>query len=416
LKEIVSPSKLNGVISPPGSKSVSHRALILGGFSKGTLIHNLLESADVQATKSAMEQMGVEFQEENGELRVVSIANHAPGQVNCHNSGTTLRLLTGIASLFNGSSILSGDKSLNRRPVGPLVSSLQQLGAEISTEQGRPPVHINGPVSEGELQCTILGNESSQYISALLLLAALRYGEKTRIELIPPVVSFPYIKLTLEMLEQADIEIFEENNIFEITGKQLNLKEINVPADFSSAAFFIVAGALPGNEITIRNMDRQYTQADSRIIDFVQRAGAMVEDRGATIHIKGDELRSFEADLGDCPDLFPILCVLAAMCNGTSRLYNAHHLKIKETDRISAMADNLKRVGIEINTTEDGAIITGGTINGGVTLDSFTDHRIAMACAILGTQATESLEIENAECVSVSYLDFFSDLRSLIAR
>jgi len=412
---IIHPSQLHGMIIPPASKAISHRALILFAFSlPGSQIENLLASADVQATKQALVQMGAEFTEKNNTLILKQSARTGGGEIDCMNSGTTLRLFTGISSLFANRTTLRGDSSLMTRPVGALVESLQMLGAEISTTSGKPPVVINKPMSSDQLHTEIRGNESSQYISALLLTAALRDGLTTEIILHPPVVSRPYIDLTIQMLRQRGIEIITIDSGYRVAGtKTFGQSNLQVPADLSSAAFFIVAGALPSNLIKIRQISFDYPQADGRIIEIVKQAGAEIRHEGNELTIKGSEVHAVEVDLSDCPDLFPILCVLAACAEGTSKLYNAKHLRLKETDRIKTMLANLEKVGIHFEELEDGALITGGQIHGGVELDSFHDHRIAMACAILASQADSPCEIINAECVDVSYPNFYETMEKL---
>lgn len=405
---------MTGEISIPPSKSISHRALILAAFSdSGSRVDNLLESEDTLATLDSLAKMGAEFYREGNSYVLTKRAHHG-GELSCDNSGTTLRLLTGVASLFDDKSTLMGDASLNKRPMGPLLDALTMLGADISSTNGFAPVFINGGVSKN--YCEIKGSTSSQFVSSLMTMAALRVGIQTRIDIIKPIVSKPYIDLTEKMLLGAEVPLekteSDEKLQYTINGRELGRNNFVVPSDYSSAAFFIVAGALKNNQIHILGMSDEYPQADSKIIQIIEKMGGKIR-RNNGIEISSSELQPMDINIADAPDLFPILVVLASLVRGEIKIGGAHHLKFKETDRIKTMTQVLRKMGVQIEPTPDGAIISSHSIPGGVEVDSYGDHRIAMAASIAATLADNPVTITNASCVDVSYPGFFGDLKKL---
>ncbi len=263
---IIGQRRLEGSIEIPPSKSITHRAFILTCISGGRVSNPLL-SEDTKATLGVLEAMGAEFHWEDASLIVDQTISHGAGSVDCKNSGTTLRLLTAVASLFPESSELSGDDSLNSRPVEDLVKALKDLGVDAESTSGTPPVRVMGPLPVGDLDCTVSGSISSQYVSALLIALASRDAPST-IHVTGQMVSKPYIDLTIQMLRDfgASIEILEEG--YRILPSELQSRDVRVSPDFSSLAFFAVAGALGDNSIRISGMDRKYPQADSRIIEM----------------------------------------------------------------------------------------------------------------------------------------------------
>ncbi len=408
---IIEPRRLEGSIEIPSSKSITHRAFILTCIAGGRVSNPLL-SEDTKATLGVLERMGAEFHWEDGTLVVDRTISHGPGSVDCKNSGTTLRLLTAVSCLFPETSELSGDDSLNSRPIGHLVEALVELG--ISAESsGTPPVKVSGPFPSGDLECTVAGDISSQYISALLIALATRNAPST-IRVSGRMVSKPYVDLTIQMLYDfgASIEIGE--NSYRINATSLRPCDIRVSADFSSLAFFAVAGVLGENRISIMGMDMRYPQADSRIVEIIEMFGGNIEWDDDILKLSGGDLIGCDVDLGSSPDLFPIVSVLASMSIGRSRLFGAHHLRFKETDRIKAVVEMLEGMGVDVEETDDGCIIEGtGSIHGWSAVSTYGDHRIAMAATIAGTAADKPVEIDDPDCVAVSFPNFFEVLESV---
>lgn len=413
---IVYPSTLRGKISPPPSKSVSHRALILAAMlGKGSSLCNLLESEDVLATKNCLESMGAGFSSNgDGCIMVENKPVYGSENLACKNSGTTLRLLSGIATLVEGTSILMGDDSLNSRPMLPLVEALRELGVSVEDTEGHAPIKIKSGRSNSD--CHIQGSVSSQFVSSLIISAAFS-GEKNTILVQKPIVSSPYMKLTTTMLEMAGIEIeiveSDDGILISIDGKKSSPTTYKIPADISSAAFFLSAGALKENSITVENIDNSLPQADSAIIHILEEMGANIHQTKSTVFSQGSELNAISINLGNSPDIFPILCVVGSLIKGKVEISGAHHLKFKESNRILTTCNFLKKMGADISATDDGATIFSSSLQGGCKINPSGDHRIAMAAAIAATFCEEPVIIDNPDCVAVSYPNFFKDLEKL---
>lgn len=408
---IIGRRDLRGSLSIPPSKSITHRAFILSCIAGGS-VKNPLLSEDTKATLDVLSQMGAEYHWDGNTLVVDKVISHGSGSADCRNSGTTLRLLSAVASLFPELSDLGGDDSLNSRPIAGLADALIELGAEVKSSDGTPPILIRGPLPDEHLECHISGNVSSQYISGLLIALSSR-NRSSRIYVHDGMVSKPYVDLTIEMLRGSGAKIDELDDGYHISSSPLVPQHFLVPADFSSLAFFAVAGAF-GNELEIGVLDTRYTQADSRILEILESFGASIEYEGEKVKVSGDSLVGQKVDLSSCPDLFPIVAVLAAASKGKSILYGAHHLRYKETDRIRAVVDMLSGMSVDVIERDDGCEIQGtGKIKGGSTVITHGDHRIAMAGAICGTISELPVQIDNPKCVEVSFPGFFDILESI---
>ncbi len=336
---IISKSTLKGTINPPSCKSMTHRAFILSGLSSGrTEVDNYLEGEDTMATLRALQEFGAKYSSDGSKVIFEEGIQNNAENINCRNSGTTLRLLSGVATLFNEDTILTGDKSLQSRPMDDLVMALKKLGASISDEDGKPPIKVRGPLSSTEV--SIPGQISSQYISSLLI--RLSIGEETgKIRIIKPIVSKPYILQTIEMLSERGIKIVREDNeesldLIITPLSKLKPRNIKIPLDFSSAAFFIVAGTIGNNSIDVIGCTSKYSQADQRIIEIINAhhgnitTGRMGES--CVIQVKGStNMDATEINVSQSPDIFPILCLLATQVKGSTKLFGARQLKSTET-------------------------------------------------------------------------------------
>lgn len=420
----VYPSSLNGFVRPPPSKSVTHRSLILAACSKvGSVVKNRLISEDTDATKKALERFGTRFIDKQDHFKTLTVDNSISRDstddlsINCYNSGTTLRLLSGISGLFPRETTLYGDRSLNSRPMASLSQALKQLGVKNTTTDGTPPIMIQGPPSKNKNVVEVPGNISSQYVSSLLIHGALRESTDLEIKVTPPIVSKPYIDLTFEMLKNLKIDIEYVDNTYYISGvDQFEKYEYLIPMDYSSAAFYIAAGAIGDNRIVIEGIDNNLPQADSKIMQIIKEMGAKINIdrniRNARIIVEGGELEGIDVNLQEAPDLFPIVCVLGLMANGETRISGAHHLAFKESNRIDAMVSVVKEMGGDITPLKDGAIVKKSSLIGGI-LNPVDDHRIVMATSIAATQCDKKSTINNSHAVNVSYPSFFNDLNHL---
>lgn len=394
---------ISGTISPPPSKSHTHRAFFLASMAEGVSnIGNPLMSADTVATLNAMRAMGAVARIGDGvEIRGGNL--HSPdGEIDVGNSGTTIRILTAVASLLDSPVTITGDESIRKRPMGPLLDALVPLGVESSSEDGRPPVTIKGKNRGGKT--SVDGSASSQFLSALLLAAPLAEND-TEITVSGKLVSEPYVEITSSMMGRFGVDVTYSEGGFRIPAKGYSPCDYTVPTDFSSAAFPLVAGAL-GGEITVRGLDLSDQQGDKAILDILAEAGAVVSVSGAEVTVKKGKLKAIEADLGKTSDLFPIVSVLLSVAEGESTLYGAPHLRFKETDRIESTVSMLRAIGADAGATEDGCIIKGRRSLKGGYVEHGNDHRIMMAAAVASIICEKRVTMEDTGCHEVSYPDF----------
>lgn len=409
------PGVARGTVRAPPSKSYTHRALLLAALSRGSCrIRRPLLSEDTEATAAGVEAFGAEVDRSSDELRVRSHGLQVPAkEVDARNSGTTLRLLTGTASLVEGPTVLTGDESLRKRPMGPLLDALGGLGASARSVSGngRPPVEVRGFLRGGDV--SIPGTVSSQFVSSLLLACPLA-SQDTHLTVVPPVRSEPYVEITLRMLAAFGGHVAARGNEYRIAGRQsLAPRDVDVPGDFSSAAFPFVAAAITGGDVTVEGLDAALPQGDRAVLDLLRAFGAHVEARAGRIRVRGGELTAHTVDLNDTPDLFPVLAVLATQARGESRFLNGAHLRLKESDRIETTTAFLRAMGADITATEDGCVVRGPSKLHGAFVESQGDHRILMAAAVAGLAADDIVDISDPWCFRVSYPTFLDDLRVL---
>ncbi|MFO7965995.1 MAG: 3-phosphoshikimate 1-carboxyvinyltransferase [Archaeoglobaceae archaeon] len=413
---LVRKSELYGEAIPPPSKSYTHRALISAALSPLARIQNPLISEDTIATLNFCRFMGAEVQRIREGLLMGGANPHKPeGYVYLANSGTTLRIALGILSLSKSRkySVVDGDGSLRERPNEQLVRALKQLGAEIrGSGNYEAPLWIRGVIKGKEIE---MRADSSQYISSLLYALSIARGNS--VLKVTSMKSKPYVDITLHVLKESGVEIEVEEGentcAYHIPQDQDHcLRQFEVPADFSSASYLIAAGLL-GGRVKINNVFNSM-QGDKIIVDAVEEMGGRVswnKEKGV-LDVEKSQLVGIDFDGGNYPDLVPAIAALAAVARGRSRIYNAAHLRMKEIDRIEGICRNLRALKVDARETEDGMEIEGGSIEGG-TVNSFGDHRMALAFSLLGLVGEKEVKVQNAEKVSVSYPGFFDVLRSL---
>jgi len=417
MKAQVSRSTVEGTVQAPPSKSITHRAIVLAGLARGdSILHRPLLSSDTLATLQGMERFGTLVRREGDALVVRGGPLRVPTkEIDCANSGTTIRLLAGVASLLSATVTLTGDASLQQRPMRPLLAALSELGVSAASARGdgTAPLIIRGP-NRGRW-AHLKGDVSSQFVSSLLISCALKELD-TEIVLTTPLKSKPYVDVTMDMMSRFGGRCWETKNGYHVPGGQVyRPRELAIPGDFSSAAFPLVAGALAGR-VTVTGLDPEDRQPDRRIVDLLKEFGAGVSWSGDAVTVERGELTGREVDLGDSPDLFPILAVLATQAKGTTRLYNAAHLRHKESDRIRSTAAFLRALGAEIEERDDGCVVRGPTPLKGRAVSTDGDHRILMAAAVAGLVAEGTTILSEGESCAVSYPGFLSDLRALGAR
>lgn len=408
---VVMPSSVEGLLRAPPSKSYTHRALfaslLAGGESR---LVDPLVSNDTEATIEAIRLFGAHVTRGRGHFVIASRSLVAPGVINCRGSGTTIRIAAAIASLLDDPVTLYGNRSLNRRPMGPLVEALRRLGASVTCGHGcTPPVTVKGYGLRPKTGSVFVdASISSQFVTALLMIAPLIGLEvHTR----GPVRSRPYIDVTARVLEAFGVTVNARGyRSFRVRGSY-RPTTYTVPGDYSSASFMLAAGAIAGR-VTVRNLDPSDPQADKAILDILRRMGAKVRVGVERVVVEGGGLLdAVEADLSDSPDLAPILAVVAAYAKGVSVLTGLGHLVYKESDRIRSIVGNLRRIGVHASVVDKETImIKGGEHVEGGTVDPEGDHRIAMAFAIAGLRAKRGVRVAGIECVKDSYPSFIEDL------
>ncbi|SEO78092.1 3-phosphoshikimate 1-carboxyvinyltransferase [Halogranum amylolyticum] len=421
----LSQSRVHGRARAPPSKSYTHRAILAAGYSAGALVYDPLNSADTKATMRAVEAFGGDVDRDATEDRLdVTGFNGRPDVpadvVDCANSGTTMRLVTACAALADGITVLTGDSSLRSRPQGPLLDAIDDLGgrAESTRDNGQAPIAIRGPISGGSV--SIPGDVSSQYISALLMAGAVT-EEGIDVELETELKSAPYVDITLEVLEAFGVDAEQTDDGFSVSGGQSYEPtdgEYHVPGDFSSMSYLLAAGAVAaeeGKDVVVAGAYPS-AQGDSAIVDVLERMGADVEwnrDDGY-ITVRKSDLSGVEVDVGDTPDLLPTIAVLGAVAEGDTRIVNCEHVRYKETDRVSAMAEELGALGAAVTEEADVLTIHGDESElEGAAVDGHGDHRIVMSLAVAALVADGTTTVAGGEHVDVSFPDFFDVLYDL---
>lgn len=411
--------QMSGETDVPGDKSISHRAIIFGAIATGTtVINGFLNGEDCLATLAAFRSMGIQIEgpDEKGQVVIQGRGKYglaAPTSViDCGNSGTSMRLLTGLLAAQKFDTVLTGDESLLKRPMERISYPLNLMGADVGTSDGKPPIRITGNQLLKGIEYT-MPMASAQVKSCLLLAGLYAQGETTVIE---PGLTRDH---TERMLTAFSYPIKKCGDRITVSGEnECSSTEINVPGDISSAAFFIVAATLvPGSDIRINNVGINPTRIG--ILEILQLMGAKItlenkrlsgEEPVADIHVCHAPLEGIDIPPELVPlaiDEFPVIFIAAACAKGKTRLHGASELRSKESDRIGTMVEGLTQLGIDTQGFEDGILITGGTLTGGE-VNSYKDHRIAMAFAIAGAVAQQQVVIKDCKNVATSFPDFVS--------
>ncbi|WP_121822775.1 3-phosphoshikimate 1-carboxyvinyltransferase [Halostella salina] len=417
----VSQSAVTGVARAPPSKSYTHRAVLAAGYADEATVRDPLWSADTRATARAVEAFGGTVERTGGELAVAGFAGRpdVPDDViDCANSGTTMRLVTAAAALADGATVLTGDGSLRSRPQGPLLDAVEQLGgrAESTRGNGQAPLVVGGPVDGGTV--SIPGDVSSQYVTALLMAGAVT-DEGIAVDLETELKSAPYVDITVEVLDDFGVDAERTADGFRVDGGQSYAPtggEYRVPGDFSSMSYLLAAGAVAAEDGIRVEGARPSAQGDSAIVDVLADMGASVDwdrDEGV-IEIEQSALSGTTVGVGDTPDLLPTIAALGAVADGDTRIVDCEHVRYKETDRVSAMAEELETLGASVTEKRDELVVHGGDSDlVGATVDGRADHRIVMSLAVAGLVADGETTIRGGEHVDVSFPGFFDVLEGL---
>ncbi|WP_033828833.1 3-phosphoshikimate 1-carboxyvinyltransferase [Bacillus andreraoultii] len=417
----VLPKKLTGSVKVPPSKSMAHRAVICAALSNGvSKITNIDFSDDMIATIQAMESFGAKITKQTDELEVIGIFHETAGKENqgentidCNESGSTLRFVIPISTLFPGPHRFIGRGKLGERPLDTYYKIFEQQGVAYQYREGELNLVVDGKLQSGLYE--VEGNVSSQFITGLLFTLPLLDGDST-IVITTELESKGYIDLTLSAMKDFGIEVVNNDyKEFFIKGKQkYKARDYRVEADYSQAAFFLVANALK-NEVVMHDLNLDSLQGDKEAIEILERMGMGLREKdGGFVGEADDRLIATTIDGSQCPDIIPVISLAAALSDGTTEIINAGRLRIKESDRLHATTTELNKLGANITELEDGLVIEGvSQLNGGVEVWSHKDHRIAMMLAIASTVCNEPIIIKDYEAVSKSYPNFWQHFKQL---
>ena len=411
MKAAIAKSAIKGRVIAPSSKSYTIRGLMCAALAKGEseIIHPL-GSEDTDAAINVLSKVGVRIRQEGDLWRVSGGDFHEPdADLLCGESATTLRFMMAICSIVPGKSRLVVGPSLVGRPVSTLLQALKQLGVDGSCQGGVAPVIIQGGTLKGGVT-EMPGNISSQFVSALLLVAP-SAGEGVTIRLTTPLESKSYVLMTLECLKKFGIEVASRNlDEFEIKKQTYKPVRYEVEGDWSSASYFLALGAV-SRGVGVENLNSESLQGDKTMLNFLRGMGASVKVKPASVMVTRSKLKAISADFSDCIDLLPTMMVLAAVADGVSQFTGIERARLKESNRVAAMREGLERMGVKVVEERDKLTITGIRPSGSV-IDSQDDHRIAMAFSILGSLVGDVV-INEAECVNKTFPEFWNILRSI---
>lgn len=408
----VSPAIIKGTVTANPSKSAMQRAVAAALLAKGkSIIRNPGLSNDCLAALEVAENLGAKIKREYDHFEITS-NGVAPfyDEINCGESGLGIRMFTPIAALSSLPITIEGHGSLTTRPMDFFEAVLPQLDVKCSTQGGKLPLHIEGPLQPKNI--TIDGSLSSQFLTGLLM----AYGaaaENVTIT-VTDLKSKPYIALTLQLMAHFGVQVEEKNfETFHFGKKQAyNPCDYTVEGDWSGAAFLLVAAAVAG-KAEVQHLNTSSAQSDKAILEALEKAGAQMMSGVFTVNIEKGGLNAFEIDATDCPDLFPPLVALAANCNGTTKIKGVSRLAHKESDRGLTLQAEFGKMGIKIDLEGDIMLVHGGTGIKGAHVHSHNDHRIAMACAVAALTADGPVTIDNAEAINKSYPEFYDHLELL---
>lgn len=441
MRLVVNKSRLSGSVEIPGSKSHTIRATAIASLADGhSTIRKPLTASDTLAAVNAYRLLGAEITELDDCWAVLGTGGCPvvpENIIDVGNSGTTLYIALGSAALIDGISVFTGDNQIRRRPAQPLIDALNDLGARVESTRanGLAPIIVRGPMCGGEI--TLDGSKTSQYLTSLLINCPL--AQQDTVIRVRNLIEKPYIEMTLRWLEEQRIEIDNRDFVeFRIPGGQsYTAFDKAIPADWSSATFFMCAAAITKSEIVLLGLDMNDTQGDRAVAEMLREMGAKVEPINSTtdispgcsrrlqpldtecsigVRIVGGDLKGAEFDLADTPDALPALAVTACFADGETRLVNVPQARLKETDRISVMREELTKMGADIEELPDGLVIRGRSSTSlkqmhAASLHGHYDHRVIMALAIAGLAVDGETSISTAEALSVTFPTFVELMR-----
>lgn len=415
MQAIAPRSNINATVIIPGSKSITHRALIAAALAAGeSRLETFLKSEDTLLTLAALRQLGIPIEIQKNQIIVSGCGGKFPPtrthtEIFLGNSGTSYRLLLSIIALAQGPYLIKGTERMHKRPIGDLVKALRQLGVQIKYlgPEGFPPVLIQAQGLQGG-RVRLAGHESSQYISSLLL-AGPYAGKNLEIEVKGEMVSKPYLDITLGVMRDFGIQVVRDGyQYFKIKSHgQYHARSYTIEGDASSASYFWAAAAVTEGTVTTENIAATDSyQGDMAFLDILEKMGCRVKRETRQVTVQGASLKALDLDMSAMPDMVPTLAAIALFAQGRTVIRNVAHLRIKESDRIASVVKEWKSMGAQIEEQPDGLIIQGSTPLSGAEVDPHNDHRLAMSLAVIGLRVP-SVMIQNEICVAKSFPNFW---------
>ncbi|MDO6712732.1 3-phosphoshikimate 1-carboxyvinyltransferase [Aliiglaciecola sp. 2_MG-2023] len=415
-------SKVQGTVNVPGSKSLSNRALLLAALAKGeTTLTNLLDSDDIRHMLDALSLLGVAYQLSDDKTQCIVQGNNGVFNTDSKiemflgNAGTAMRPLCAALAASNGEYVLTGEPRMEERPIGALVDALSQAGAEISylKSDGYPPLHIKGKaLSGGKIQ--VDGSVSSQFLTAVLMAAPL-FSDDSQIDIIGELVSKPYIDITLDTMAKFGVTVENDNyQSFKITGNQTYQSpgSFLVEGDASSASYFLAAGAIKGGTVKVTGVGAKSIQGDIKFADVLSAMGAKVTWGDDFIEVTGAPLTAIDMDMNHIPDAAMTIATTALFATGTTKMTNIYNWRVKETDRLAAMATELRKLGAEVKEGHDFIEVTAPAKLQEAEIDTYNDHRVAMCFSLVALSDT-AVVINDPGCTAKTFPDYFERFASI---
>ena len=407
----------DAVVTIPGSKSYTHRALIVSALADGeSSLKNALRSEDIDYTIQGIEKFGVRVLGEGNLLRVVGKGGklRAAGEkIYVGNSGTSMRFLTALATLKEGRTLLDGSERMRERPIAGLLDGLVALGVKAYAQEGNgcPPVVVESQGLMGGV-ARMKGSESSQFFSALLMVAPYALGD-VRLEVDGPLVSRPYVDITRDVMSAFGVEVQSEEyrSFFIRAGQRYLPREYLIEGDASNASYFLAAGAITRGKVRVENFRPESIQGDAGFLKILEKMGCEVTRAESFAEVQGKGLQGIEVDMNPMPDVVPTLAVAAAFARGKTVIRNIGHLRLKESNRIGALAYELAKMGVKVEEGKDWLSVEGGKARG-AEIETHNDHRLAMSFAIAGL-AVPGMKIKRERCVDKSFPEFWKTLQRL---
>jgi 3-phosphoshikimate 1-carboxyvinyltransferase len=413
-------SKPDRDVSVPGSKSITNRALVLAALTGRCLLTGALRSEDTEVMVDCLDRLGFSI-DADWDANTIAVISPRTGRLipareadlNVANSGTTMRFLTAMVALGHGRYRLDGVPRMRERPIRDLLDALERAGVRARSEadNGCPPVVVDADGFKGGAM-TVKGDVSSQFLSGLLMAAPFAESN-VEIRVDGMLVSIPYVSMTLAMLEQFGLEASHESyQIFRVLGRQTGgVGEYAIEPDASAASYFFAAAAITGGRVSVRGLSKASMQGDVRFADVLGQMGCRVEWNDDAIVVTGGPLRGIDVDMNDISDTVMTLAAVACFAEGPTTIRNVGHIRHKETDRLAALATELRRLGVTVEETESSLIVMPSPPRG-ATVETYNDHRMAMSLALIGLRVP-GVVIDNPGCVSKTYPRYFEDLEAL---